>query len=439
MKMISNSPTTNSAPKIFLALMAFLLLQIVASVWILIRFLKQGQSGIWKIICFCIIPLSLSISFTLDWAGREIDPMLNAIGREDVKLEISDEAYKLHQELFVIDFHSDSLLWKRDLLQKASHSHVDIPRLIEGNVAIELFGIVTKIPRELNFDKNSNSSTDLISVIALVQQWPNQTWGKLLPRALYLADKLDKFDKESNGKFRVLHSKKDLDEYLNIWNYLKQHHLPLNVTAGLLGVEGAQALDGNISNVEVLYNAGVRYMGLAHFFDNEICGSAHGETKYGLTELGKQVVREMERLGMLVDVAHVSEATVDDVLKIATKPVISSHTGIRSICPGPRNLKDEHLVSIAKTGGLVNIGFFKGAQCELTLKAILDSIDYVVKLIGVDYVGLGSDFDGAVKTPFDVTGLVELTQGLLLRGYKANDIANIMGGNGLNLLKQILH
>lgn len=289
-------------------------------------------------------------------------------------------------------------------------------------MAIELFGIVTKIPRELNFDKNSNSSTDLISVIALVQQWPNQTWGKLLPRgnfaysskkylvmikifictALYLADKLDKFDKESNGKFRVLHSKKDLDEYLNIWNYLKQHHLPLNVTAGLLGVEGAQALDGNISNVEVLYNAGVRYMGLAHFFDNEICGSAHGETKYGLTELGKQVVREMERLGMLVDVAHVSEATVGDVLKIAKKPVISSHTGIRSICPGPRNLKDEHLVSIAKTGGLVNIGFFKGAQCELTLKAILDSIDYVVKLIGVDYVGLGSDFDGVTKNQFSV-------------------------------------
>lgn len=246
------------------------------------------------------------------------------------------------------------------------------------------------------------------------------------------------FSDNSDGHLHFIKSKKDFDDYLKIWKDLKKNKLPLNVTAGLLGIEGSHALDGKLENVQVLFDHGIRYIGLAHFFDNEMAGSAHGETKYGLTEKGRQLVAKMQELGILIDVAHVSEATVDDVLKMATKPIISSHTGVRATCFSPRNLKDEHLVGIAKTGGLINIAFFAGAVCNTTTEAIVDAIEHTTKLVGPDHVGLGSDFDGAVKTPYDVTGIIEITDLLLKRGFSKEDVAKIMGGNALRFMEKFL-
>src|SRR6185369_1651861 len=158
---------------------------------------------------------------------------------------------------------------------------------------------------------------------------------------------------------------------------------------------------------------GYRMVGLAHFFDNAFAGSAQGVAKIGLTGAGRELVAELERRRILVDVAHSSAATIDDVLAIATRPVVASHGGVRAVADNDRNLSDEHLRGIAATGGLVGIGFWPTASGGNDPASIARSIAHAVAVVGAEHVGLGSDFDGAVPTPFDVTGLPLLTEALL--------------------------
>ena len=157
-------------------------------------------------------------------------------------------------------------------------------------------------------------------------------------------------------------------------------------------------------------------MSPSHFFDNAFGGSAHGLEKGGLTDAGREMLRRMEARGMLVDVAHASAATIDDVLAMAARPVVASHTGVRGVADNARNLSDDHLRGIAATGGLVGIGFWPTACGGEDVASIARSIRYAVDVAGVEHVGLGSDFDGAVPTPFDATGLVQLTDALLEAG-----------------------
>jgi microsomal dipeptidase-like Zn-dependent dipeptidase len=210
------------------------------------------------------------------------------------------------------------------------------------------------------------------------------------------------------------------------------------VVGGLLGIEGAHALDGDINNVEILFDAGFRMMAPSHFFDNDIGGSAHGVEKYGLTEKGKEVIRVMESRGILVDVAHASSRTIDDVLAISTKPVVVSHTGVRGTCDNERNLNDDQLRSIAKTGGVIAIGFWRTAVCGDDAHSIAKSIKYAVDVVGVGHVGLGSDFDGSVRVPFDTSGQALVTQALMNEGFSETEISQIMGGNILQLLLSTL-
>ena len=181
-----------------------------------------------------------------------------------------------------------------------------------------------------------------------------------------------------------------------------------SLTAGLLAIEGAHALDDDPANVEVVADAGFRMMSPSHFFDNAFGGSAHGIEKGRLTSAGHEMVLRMETRGMLVDVAHASAATIDDVLAIAARPVVASHTGVRGVCDNARNLSDAHLRGIAETGGLVGIGFWPTACGGDDPASIARSIRYAVNVAGVEHVGLGSDFDGAVPVPFDATGLVQI-------------------------------
>src|SRR5581483_5772990 len=165
------------------------------------------------------------------------------------------------------------------------------------------------------------------------------------------------------------------------------------ITAGFLGIEGAHVLEGDPANVDVMFDAGFRMMSPTHFFDNEIGGSAHGVNKGGLTATGREVIRRMEAKKMLVDLAHASPRTIDDVLGMATRPVVVSHSGVKGTCDNTRNLSDEHL------------------------KAIARAIRHAVNVAGIEHVGLGSDFDGAVVEPFDTTGLVQITDALLVEGF----------------------
>jgi len=345
----------------------------------------------------------------------------------------SERALELHKKLLVADLHADSLLWDRNLLDRGTRGQVDIPRLIEGNVALQAFTVVTKTPYvwKMNIERNDDR-TDNIKILAIAQRWPTSTWNSLTQRALYQARKLQDAAARSGGKFTVIKTSADLSSYLD--RRIKEPQ----ITAGFLGIEGAHALDGDLANIDVLFEAGFRMMAPTHFFDNDIGGSAHGVEKGGLTEKGKEMIRRMEVRHMIVDVAHASAKTIDDVLAIATRPVVVSHTGVKGTCDNQRNLSDDQLKRIAQTGGVIGIGYWETAVCGKDATAIAKAIRYTANLVGVDHVGLGSDFDGAVTTPFDTSGLVQITDALIAEGFTDEEIGKIMGRNTLRLLIQSL-
>jgi len=339
----------------------------------------------------------------------------------------SPAAQALHRRLLIADLHADSLLWNRDLLARGSRGHVDVPRLIEGNVALQVFTTVTKSPRGLNIERNDDS-TDSITLLMFAQLRPIATWTSLTARALDMAARLQRFAGQSAGRLTLIRSSADLARYLE-----RRRANPL-ITAGLLGIEGAHALDGNLDNLGPLYDAGIRYIGPTHFFDNDMAGSAHGMNKGGLTEKGRELVRRMEARKILVDLAHSSPRTMDDVLAMATRPVIVSHTGVKGTCNNTRNLSDDQLRGVARTGGVIGIGYWDTAVCGADAQAIARAMRYAVGVVGADHVALGSDFDGATTTPFDTSGLVLVTDALLEQGLPEDDIAKIMGGNVFRLL-----
>ena len=178
-------------------------------------------------------------------------------------------------------------------------------------------------------------------------------------------------------------------------------------------------------------------MSPTHFTDTEVGGSASGERKGGLTELGRSWVRAMEAKSMLIDLAHASPATIRDVTSIATKPVIVSHTGVKGTCNN-RNLSDDELRAVARTGGLIGIGYWETAVCGRDAQAIARAIQYTTGVVGVDHVALGSDFDGATTMPFDVTGIPLITDALRRAGFSDQAIGQIMGRNVARLLSQTL-
>ena len=343
----------------------------------------------------------------------------------------SERASNLHRRLFVADLHADSLLWNRDLLEKSARGHVDIPRLIEGNVALQAFTIVTKTPRGQNIE-NNDDSTDNITLLAIAQRWPISAWSSLTERALYQSRKLHEAAERSENRFVIIKTAADLTDYAE--RRAREPH----ITAGFLGIEGAQALDGKLENLDELFAAGFRMMAPTHFFDNDIGGSAHGVAKGGLTDKGREMIRLMEEKRMVVDLAHASPQTIDDVLAVASRPVVVSHTGVKATCDNTRNLSDEQIKAIAGRGGLIGIGYWDTAVCGQDGAAIARAIKHVATLVGVAHVALGSDFDGAIPAPFDTTGLAQITDALLAEGFSESDIEMIMGGNVLRFLKENL-
>ncbi|MNF60361.1 Membrane dipeptidase [compost metagenome] len=345
--------------------------------------------------------------------------------------QASDNAQALHKTLFVADLHDDALLWNRNLLERHDFGHSDLPRLLEGHVGLQVFSTVTKTPRGLNYESNGADSDD-ITLLVMAQRWPRRTWTSLLERALYQGRKLQEAADGSQGKLIQIRSGKDFADYLTAWEAD-----PVRVAA-ILATEGLHPLEGKLENVDRLFDAGFRITGLTHFFDNEVGGSAHGLEKGGLTPFGRRVIARLEEKKMLVDLAHASRPLIDDVLGMAQRPVLVSHTGVAGTCPGPRNLSDDHIQRIAATGGVIGIGYWDTAVCDTSVKAIVKAIRYTADKVGVAHVALGSDFDGAVHTPFDTSGLAQLTQGLQDAGFSESDIAAIMGGNVRRLLLETL-
>ena len=380
------------------------------------------RKWLYGIVALVVVALAAFLIFAPGIAERSMNKVV------PVPLKITPAARQVHLGLDIADMHSDTLLWKRDLLERSTRGQVDLPRLQDGNVALQIFSSVTKTPKGQNYDANS-ADTDNITTLAIADLQPIRTWNSLLQRSLWHATKLDRFAAASNGALRVIRSPGDLDALL------AERRKGARIAGGMLSIEGLQDIEGNLANLDTLYKAGFRMAGMAHFFDNEVAGSMHGERKGGLTPLGRQVIARMEKIGMIVDIAHSSHETVAEILKIASRPVVASHGGVQATCKVNRNLTDDEVRGVAATGGVVGIGYWDGAVCGTSPAKVADAIAHARDIGGIDHVGLGSDFDGAVTTGFDTSKLAAVTQALMDRGFSREDIAKVMGGNVLRVIR----
>lgn len=359
-----------------------------------------------------------------------VERALNKVHRGDLP-PVDDATLARHESLTIVDLHADTLLWSRDLLRRSRRGHLDLPRLEAGNVALQVFSSVTKTPRGMNYDAN-DSDSDAITLLALAQRQAPRTWTSLLERSLHHAGKLEAAAARSGGRLRLIRTGPDLDRLL------ADRAAGRRVTGALFSVEGLHNIEGEIGNLGRLVAAGMRMAGFVHFFDNEVAGSMHGLGKGALTDLGREVFDECERRGVLVDLAHASHAAIADMLGRATRPVLASHGGVHATCEVNRNLTDDEIRGIAATGGVVGIGYWPGAVGEPTPAAVVDAIEHVIVVGGPGCPALGSDFDGAVTVGWDASDLVVLTQELRRRGHSATDIAAVMGGNAIRLLRTSL-
>jgi len=357
-------------------------------------------------------------------APARIERATNQVAAHE-KYAVRSDADRLHQDLFVADLHTDSLLWKRDLLQHSDIGHVDLPRLQAGNVALQVFSATTKSPAGQNYDENTADS-DRITLLAVSSLWPPATWPSIYQRARFQLDKLKRLIAASDGAMRLILTAGDMR------SLIEERTTGSQVVGALYLIEGAHPLEGNIENLDRLFEQGLRIVGLTHFFDNELGGSLHGVSGAGLSEFGREVVRHADELELIIDIAHASPQMVRDVLAITERPVILSHGGVKGICDTARNLDDELMIEVASRGGLLGIGYWDGAVCDISPEGIVDSIRYAIDLVGADHVALGSDFDGATTVMLDTSELVALTQVMIDRDFSKDEIRNVMGDNARN-------
>lgn len=378
----------------------------------------------WAIIALLIVA---GIGF-FGFAPGYIEASMNRIDGKPLP-KISDEAIALHKTLTIVDLHSDTLMWQRDMLERGERGHMDLPRLRDGNVALQVFSSVSKTPKGQNYDANGADS-DNITLLAFAQMQPVRTWNSLLERSLWHGQKLDRAASASGAMLRKIGNGNQLDQLL------KLRAGDLKTTGALLSIEGLQNLEGKADNLDRLYAAGFRMAGITHFFDNELAGSMHGIKKGGLTPLGRDVIARMEEKGMIVDIAHCSRQCVTEILAMARRPVVSSHGGVQATCKVNRNLSDAHIRGVAKTGGIIGIGYWEGAICDTSPKSVAKAMKHVRDLVGINHVALGSDYDGATTVRFDTSELVQVTQALLDAGFTPDEIRAVMGGNAIRLLRE---
>jgi len=370
--------------------------------------------------------------------------------------QLMAQSYKrIHEDAIVVDSHNDILsqttengyILDKDLRGK---THTDLARLKEGGVDVQIFSVFCD-GDQINPYQLANRQMD--SLDAVLKRNPD--------KIIKVADSKELFD--------VVKQKK---------------------IAAMFGVEGGHMIENDLNKLADFYKRGARYMTLTWVNSNSWATSSNDETfnkelpHKGLTEFGKQVIKRMNELGMLIDVSHVGVQTFWDVINTTTKPVIASHSAVYALCQHNRNLNDEQIKAIAKNGGVIQVNFYCGfldnnyyknkaafmkmhsgevdslsnsglkkdnieevlfgryksevEQLRVPLSVLIDHIEYIIKLVGVDYVGLGSDFDGIESSPLeldDVTGYPLITKALVARGYNKQDITKILGGNFLRVLK----
>lgn len=389
-----------------------------------------------KILGRAVLLLVVGLAAFLTFAPGYVEAERNRINWQG-PYPVSEDAAALHGNLIIGDWHADSLLWNRDLTVRGQTGHVDIPRLLEGNVALQVFTAVTKSPAGQNYHENSVEARDNITLLAIGQMWPPRTWDSLVERALYQADRLHGFAQASAG-LRVITSAAEMEALL------VARSQGVQAVGGILGIEGAHALEGDMANLDRLEAAGYRVIGLHHFFDNELGGSLHGAGNQGLTEFGRAVVQQIVSRGMVLDLAHSSPQVARDVIAATDIPLIVSHTGLRSACDAHRNFPDGLMRDIvangaAQGGGVIGIGYWADVTCNDSPDGVARVIMAAIDALGVDHVSLGSDYDGSVTVGFDTSELSALTDALTRAGATNDEVRAVMGGNMLRVLRARLN
>lgn len=370
----------------------------------------------------------------------------------------SQSVKKLHRKAIVVDTHNDVLteltLEGKDISHRLKEGHSDLDRWKEGGLDVQFFSIWTgeKARNKEGFYKDANEEIDSLERLVL----------------------------------------RNYERMALATNYKQvKRNIRKNKLVALIGVEGGHMIEEDMKKLEALHQRGMRYMTLTWNNSTSWASSAMDETLHpdslkhkGLNDFGKQVVKRMNELGIIVDLSHTGEQTFYDAIAISTKPVMLSHSSVWNLCPVFRNVKDDQIRAVAKNKGVICINFFSGfiskeyeqrmsqlsahrktfqdsvwnvshdssilrtkwrefARGEMnkvqpTLAQLVDHIDYIVKLVGDDYVGLGSDYDGVSSLPIgleDVTTYPKITEELLRRGYSKKSIKKILGGNALRVMK----
>ena len=318
---------------------------------------------------------------------------------------------EVHRAAYVADAHADSLLWNRDLTLRSSEGQVDFPRLREGGVKLQCFTLVTR-----GFPVVGG-----IKAFTALHGWPAHARASESTRASWQIDQLERYCAGSIGSASIARSAADLSD---------------NERAGrlsaVLGVEGAHVLEGDLRRLEQLRARGVRFVSLTHLMHNEAGGSSFPlASKRGLTGWGRELLAEMARLDIALDLAHASPKLVEDSLSV-NLPIFCSHTGLASATKSWRNMADEHVKAIAQRGGVVCVifatNYLGGRRLENVVKHILRALE----VAGEDAVGLGSDFDGMVGMPRnlrDASDYPLVTRALLEQGLDRRVVAKVLGGN----------
>ncbi len=375
--------------------------------------------------------LSLALLGYFTVAAPIADARYNTVQAEPPYDGASAHAETIHDTLMVADLHNDLLLWSRDPLQRYDRGHTDIPRLREGGVGLQVFAAVTQSPMGRSYQGTEADALDQIPFLAAGQRWPVATWTSRRARARYQARKLRRAV-DRDEALMLVRTQADLDQLL------ARRETNPSAMGTLLAIEGLHALEGTVANVDTLVADGYRMMSLTHMFDNALGGSSTGIEKGGITDFGAQVLDRMEARDVTIDLAHASEALIDDVLARTDDPVVVSHTGVRATCDSLRHLSDRHIRAVAEQGGIIGVGLWEKAVCGTGAAATAEAMRHVADLVGVKHVALGSDYDGTVSVPFDATGLPLLTEALLNEGFAPSEIEQIMGGNVRRVLRRTL-
>jgi membrane dipeptidase len=336
---------------------------------------------------------------------------------------LEESVLRLHREATVVDTHCDTLKCLMPMFTLPRNSqwddrsqvgmgvrsdlgHIDIPRLIEGGVDCQVFAL--------------SSIRD-----------------RTRPYALRTAmEMIDIFYQECEKHQTLITPVTTHDGILKANEEGK--------VAAMLSIEGADVIEGKIGLLRVFHRLGVRMVGLVHSLRNELAdGEADRRTEGGLSELGVQAVEELDRLGVLIDVSHLSDTGFWDLVDVTKGPVMASHSNARAVSNHPRNMTDKMIEAMADRGGVMGMNFAPSFvhPTHATVQGVVDHIDHIVGLVGPDHVGLGSDFDGIPYTPTgleDVTRMPNITAELVKRGYSEEDTKKILGGNHLRLIKEVV-